>query len=264
MINNNVNNYGLGNSPYSTQSIPDFELNNKIKEDKVGENRKAENAEAEGHVADVNEGRDVTLSKQGDELAVSKIGKASVEADGKVIEKSQDGVVAERDKKVFREEDLDKGPKDVSGQTESRVAEMIEEEADKAALKKTEEKKEKKAETEDKMSDKENADSKVRAGQQNLVGKSREEVEQMYRDGEISFNQYESNMEKREDVKPSADTKDGKMIQAMQEKDNLEAENKALITAAENNRAQEMADILAGNGLFNGGDINKMMNIELN
>lgn len=264
MINNNVNNLGLGNSPYKPQSIPDFELGGRISEDKNGEIRKAENAEREGAVADVNEGREVAFSKQGDELAVSRIGRASYEADGKVIEKNNDGVVAERDKKIIKEDELDNKPKDVSGQTESRVAEMIDEEAEKAAEKKAEAKKDKKAE-EVKERNAQNDDGRnvVQTGT-SLVGKSKEEVEQMYRDGEISFNQYESDMEKRDSMKPAADSSDGKMIQAMEEKDAMEAENKALISAAENGRAEEMADILAGNGLFNGGDINKMMNIDLN
>lgn len=270
MINNNISNLGLGNSPYKTQ-VPDFELDVKKNEEKTGDVRKAENVEREGAVVDKNAGRDVQLSKQGDELAVSKVGRASVEADGKVIEKTKDGVVAERDnKKIIKEEDLAERPKDVSGQTESRVAQMIDQEADKAAEKKAEAKKAEKAEAaKDAKEAKENKAAQAefdpkenRAVMQSLVGKSKKEVDQMYRDGEISANQYQADKDRRDSIKPASEDDKGKLVQAMEEKDRFVNENKAILNAAENGRVEEMADILAKDGLFNGGDINKMLNID--
>lgn len=160
-------------------------------------------------------------SAQGDNLKVTQEGMQSVQAGGTIRENSEDGVVARKD--------------DISVTTNTDAAKILKEQIEKAR-EKAEEDRDSRA---DEAKEPANTQSQV-----NLIGKTKEQIEQLYQRGDISRYEYDRKMEESEDKlakgEQAADEQ-GELVKEVTSGQEKIMENKALFDAVENGNQDVMA-----------------------
>lgn len=215
-----------GNSPYVNTQDGSIRVRERIEEQIKEANKPSvqENAEQQKNTVQQEEEKNVALniqSAQGDNLKVTQDGMQSQQAGGTIKENSEDGVVAKKD--------------DVRVTTNTDAARILREQIEKA----------KEESIEDRITGKESSNDEAYKpqAQVNLAGKTREQVEQLYRKGEISRYEYDKKLEESKEegaVEDKAAAKQTELVETVAGQKEQMIENKALFDAAENGNQDVM------------------------
>lgn len=184
------------------------------------------------------------VSKQGDQLDVSEMGIDSAMAGGTVATKSDDGVVAKRDEITVKTnaEALDKLKEQINEARESQAKHM----ADTInTFNKQAEMTAGRAEVLIEQFENQAADRMETAKNQvgSLMGMSESEVNRLYREGKVSRQDYEQNMNRREELKADnneAAREDSELVKQVVSNDAAMTQNKALVESVENGKQDIM------------------------
>ena len=161
------------------------------------------------------------MSSQGDDLKVTRDGMQSQAAGGTVQEQNEDGVVARKD--------------EVRVTTNADAAKILREQVEAA----------KEKANEDRLTGNEDEDEDEAAYSQDvsLIGKTKQQVEQLYRNGDISRYEYDQNMQQREEKQAANQVdaeEEGNVIEQAAGSEEAKIQNKAIFTAYENGNEDVM------------------------
>ena len=258
-VNNNIN----VNSNIAANQAPKVSDNkSKGVTDAVADAAKKA-VEAMGDVKASSEGKEIELpdekktaisevSKQGDELKVTKEGADSAKAGGTVLENNEDGLVAKQNEaSIEANEDAMESMRAQIQETRDNQARAMEQ------MKETAEANAERAKERNDLRDASNEDAQARkdliieeaTGKgnavvetakehvDNLTGLTEAQVEKLYRDGRISRYEYQQNMESREAAGQQASEaakENSQMVKETLAGEAVAAASEALVTAVDN------------------------------
>jgi hypothetical protein len=201
--------------------------------------RPGEAVTTEKQSVDVQEIAVQETSKQGDELKVTERGLSSSEAGGRVEEKSEDGVVARReDVKIESNEEAMEAMKAQIKEARDNQAKHMEDTVNTAneQADRMNEKREVMIEQAQAESDERSQAASDNKMVDNLIGKSKSEVERLYREGRVSRIDYEKNMAEREERLELTNQKlkeDGELVKEVAADEMKIAQNAAVVEAVQ-------------------------------
>ena len=205
------------------------------------------------------------VSEQGDRLNVTRDGADSAKAGGTVIENGEDGLVAEQNKvSIEANEDAMESMRAQIEKTKENQAKAMEQ------MKETAEANAERAKERNELRDADNEDANARkdliieeATQKgnsvvetakehvdNLTGLTKDQVEQLYREGRITRSEYQRNMETREAASEAAGQRQQENAELVQETlagEAVAAASEALVTAVDNGNQEVMEAALGLN-----------------
>ena len=179
-------------------------------------------------------------SKQGDELKVTERGLSSSEAGGRVEEKSEDGVVAKREDVTIESntEAMEVMKAQIKEARDNQAKHM--EDTVNTANEQAERMSKKREVMIEQAQDESDNRSQPAADDKmvdNLIGKSKSEVERLYREGRVSRLDYEKNMAEREERLELTNQKlkeDSELVKEVSADEMKIAQNAAVVEAAQN------------------------------